>query len=287
MNRREFLDRLAELARPPRRSRSCRCCRTTMRKPRSLRRTTAGCSPSAALRSPKGRINGYLVRAKAMGKRLVIVIHENRGLNPHIGYRASIGGRLSRAGARSPVRPAARPDEDRARGRTEDRAREHDRGGARGHPFMQKHADRLARSARSASLRRRRGQPHGRRQPDLGAAVAYYGADPGRVGAGYQGAATRQYAENDENINKGIGAYETALAANNKNTPSTSIPARSTPSTTTPVPHVTTRRRPSLPGAARLFAENLGAPRRRRNNLVAALKRGGDGRASWAAPASR
>jgi Dienelactone hydrolase and related enzymes len=35
--------------------------------------------------SPKGRINGYLVRAKAMGKRpAVIVIHENRGLNPHI-----------------------------------------------------------------------------------------------------------------------------------------------------------------------------------------------------------
>src|SRR5437899_6095022 len=35
--------------------------------------------------SPKGQINGYLVRARAMGKRpAVIVIHENRGLNPHI-----------------------------------------------------------------------------------------------------------------------------------------------------------------------------------------------------------
>src|SRR3954452_21676824 len=32
--------------------------------------------------SPKGRINGYLVRAKAMGIcSSVIVIHENRGLN--------------------------------------------------------------------------------------------------------------------------------------------------------------------------------------------------------------
>src|SRR5262249_38932711 len=35
--------------------------------------------------SPKGKINGYLVRGKALGKRpVVIVIHENRGLNPHI-----------------------------------------------------------------------------------------------------------------------------------------------------------------------------------------------------------
>src|SRR6266478_3439858 len=35
--------------------------------------------------SPKGKINGYLVRGRAKGKRpAVIVIHENRGLNPHI-----------------------------------------------------------------------------------------------------------------------------------------------------------------------------------------------------------
>jgi len=34
--------------------------------------------------SPKGKINGYLVRAKAKGKRpAIVVIHENRGLNPH------------------------------------------------------------------------------------------------------------------------------------------------------------------------------------------------------------
>ena len=35
--------------------------------------------------SPHGKINGYLVRATAKGKRpAIIVIHENRGLNPHI-----------------------------------------------------------------------------------------------------------------------------------------------------------------------------------------------------------
>ena len=35
--------------------------------------------------SPKGRINGYLARPKEKGKRpVVLVIHENRGLNPHL-----------------------------------------------------------------------------------------------------------------------------------------------------------------------------------------------------------
>ena len=35
--------------------------------------------------SPKGKINGYLARPKEKGKRAaVIVIHQNRGLNPHI-----------------------------------------------------------------------------------------------------------------------------------------------------------------------------------------------------------
>ena len=35
--------------------------------------------------SPKGKINGYLARPKAKGKRpAVLVIHENRGLNPHL-----------------------------------------------------------------------------------------------------------------------------------------------------------------------------------------------------------
>jgi len=35
--------------------------------------------------APGARINGYLARLKSKGKRpAVIVIHENRGLNPHI-----------------------------------------------------------------------------------------------------------------------------------------------------------------------------------------------------------
>jgi len=35
--------------------------------------------------APKGKINGYLARPKSKGKRpVILVIHENRGLNPHL-----------------------------------------------------------------------------------------------------------------------------------------------------------------------------------------------------------
>jgi carboxymethylenebutenolidase len=50
----------------------------------------------ASFDSPKGRIDGYLARPKAKGKRpMVLVIHENRGLNPHL---EDIARRLAIAG---------------------------------------------------------------------------------------------------------------------------------------------------------------------------------------------
>jgi len=53
--------------------------------------------------------------------------------------------------------------------------------------------------------------------PDLGAAVPYYGTQiPVEMVPAIKAPLLLQYAENDENINKGIGSYETALAANNK-----------------------------------------------------------------------
>ena len=53
--------------------------------------------------------------------------------------------------------------------------------------------------------------------PDLAAAVPYYGAQPpaDKVPA-IKAALLLQYAETDENINKGIAAYDAALKANNK-----------------------------------------------------------------------
>ena len=53
--------------------------------------------------------------------------------------------------------------------------------------------------------------------PDLAAAVPYYGAQPpaDKVPA-IKAALLLQYAENDENIDKGIPAFEAALKANSK-----------------------------------------------------------------------
>src|SRR6266496_4141043 len=69
--------------------------------------------------SPKGKINGYLVRGKALGKRpVVIVIHENRGLNPHIedvARRLAVEGYLAFAPDLLSVNGGTPPEEDKAR----------------------------------------------------------------------------------------------------------------------------------------------------------------------------
>src|SRR5262249_59009801 len=69
--------------------------------------------------SPKGKINGYLVRGKALGKRpIVIVIHENRGLNPHIedvARRLAVEGYLALAPDLLSVNGGTPPEEDKAR----------------------------------------------------------------------------------------------------------------------------------------------------------------------------
>jgi len=69
--------------------------------------------------SPKGKINGYLVRGKASGKRpAVIVIHENRGLNPHIedvARRLAVEGYLALAPDLLSVNGGTPPEEDKAR----------------------------------------------------------------------------------------------------------------------------------------------------------------------------
>ena len=88
MSRREFLDRLAGIAGSQRRGAGAvaavaeRLCERGDRCAATMRG-----SPSTRSSYDAGgkRINGYLARLKAKGKRpAVIVIHENRGLNPHI-----------------------------------------------------------------------------------------------------------------------------------------------------------------------------------------------------------
>jgi len=87
MSRREFLDRLAELAGS---AAAAAALVPLLQNDYAQAAIVAAddarlATERLAYDSPKGKINGYLARAKAKGKRpVVLVIHENRGLNPHL-----------------------------------------------------------------------------------------------------------------------------------------------------------------------------------------------------------
>jgi carboxymethylenebutenolidase len=173
--------------------------------------------------SPKGRINGYLVRAKAKGKRpAVIVIHENRGLNPHIedvARRLAAEGYLVLAPDLLSVNGGTPADEDKARDLHQKTEREDMIAAAiAAVPYMQKHPESTGKVGAVGFCfgggvvnRMAAGSP------DLSAAVPYYGAQvPADMVPSIKAALLLHYAENDDNINKGIAAYEAALKANNK-----------------------------------------------------------------------
>jgi carboxymethylenebutenolidase len=168
-------------------------------------------------------VSGYLVRLKGGGKRpSVLVVHENRGLNPHIkdvARRLGVEGFLVFAvDALSPLggTPA---DEDKAREMigTLDRAQTLTRVAA-AVPFLASHpesngkvgavgfcwggalANRLAAAGTS-----------------LAASVAYYGMPlPADEVPKITAALLLHYAGLDERVNAGMGGYEAALKANGK-----------------------------------------------------------------------
>jgi len=173
--------------------------------------------------SPKGKINGYLVRPKAKGKRpAVIIIQENRGLNPHIqdvARRLGLEGFLAFAPDLLSVSGGTPDDEEKARelhSKTDPkdittaaiaavpfiRAHAESNGnvGAIGFCFGGGVANRMA--AASAELK---------------AIVVYYGLQiPADEVPPIHAPLLLHYAGLDERVNAGIAAYEAALKANNK-----------------------------------------------------------------------
>jgi carboxymethylenebutenolidase len=173
--------------------------------------------------SPKGKINGYLARPKSKGKRpAVLVIHQNRGLNPHIedvtrrlavvGFLAFAPDLLSVAGGT--------PSTDEEAMKLHAKANKGDMLAAAvaAVPFLIKHPESTGKVGTVgfcygggvvnslATLR-----------PDLLAAVAYYGAQPpaSKVPA-IEAALLLHYAGLDKRIDAGIPAYEAALKASHK-----------------------------------------------------------------------
>ena len=172
---------------------------------------------------PKGKINGYLVRLTAMGKRpAIIVIEENRGLNPHIediARRLAIEGFLAFAPDLLSVSGGTPPDEDQARElHSKTDPRDITAAAIAAVPFMLTHAESngnvgivgfcfgggVANRMAAAS-------------PELKAVVVYYGLQiPADEVPAIHAPLLLHYAGLDERVNAGIEAYELALKANNK-----------------------------------------------------------------------
>ena len=169
-------------------------------------------------------ISCYLARSKSKAKRpAVIVIHENRGLNPHIqdiARRIALEGFLALAVDMLSPLGGTPGDEDKGRemigslnaGETAQRI-------AAAVPYLAKHPESTGNVGavgfcwgggmvnRIAVL-----------SPDLKAGVAYYGAQPPAAQVpSIHAALLLHYAGLDQRINAGIPAYESALKAAGKN----------------------------------------------------------------------
>ena len=225
MNRRQFLDRLTEVAGSSAAAVALlpllqnNYAQAAVVAPDDARLV----SERASYESPKGKIDGYLVRPKAKGKRpVVLVIHENRGLNPHLedvarrfaaeGYLAYAVDLLSLVGGTPANEDAAR---DLHTKMNQDDAvaalvagvsflKQHPEStgkvGAVGFCFGGLMVNRLAASS-----------------PELDAGVAFFGRQvPAAQVPNIKAALMLNYAETDDGVNTGIPAYEAALKANNK-----------------------------------------------------------------------
>jgi carboxymethylenebutenolidase len=173
--------------------------------------------------SPKGRIDGYLARPKAKGKRpVVLVIHENRGLNPHledVARRFALEGFLAYAVDLLSLVGGTPASEDAARDL---------------HPKMNQD-DAVAALVSGVSVLKAHAESTGKvgavgfcfgglminrlaaSSPELDAGVAYYGRQvPAEQVPNIKASLLLHYAENDDPVNSGIPAYEAALKANGK-----------------------------------------------------------------------
>jgi len=168
-------------------------------------------------------INGYLARLKSKGKRpAVIVLHENRGLNPHIqdvARRIALEGFLSLGVDMLSPLGGTPADEDKARDmigtlKPDETAKQL----AAAVPFLEHHAESTGKVGivgfcwgggivnRVAVL-----------APDLKAGVIYYGLQvPADQVTAIRAPLLLHYAGLDQRVNAGIAAYEAALKDNNK-----------------------------------------------------------------------
>lgn len=225
MNRRAFLDRLAEIAGS---GAAALALLPLLQNDYARAATVPADDPRLAIDTVSydaqgTRISGYLARLKSKGRRpAVIVIHENRGLNPHIqdiARRLALEGFLAYAVDMLSPLGGTPTDEDKGRDMIASLdAGETARRIAAAVPFLAGHAETTGKVGavgfcwgggmvnRIAVL-----------APDLKAGVAYYGAQvPADQVKSIHAALLLHYAGLDQRINAGIAAYEAALKSAGK-----------------------------------------------------------------------
>ena len=225
MNRRRFLDRLAEIAGS---SAAAAALLPLLQNDYARAAVVAPDDPRLAVDTvsygaPGARIDGRLARLKSKGKRpAVLVIHENRGLNPHIQdivRRIALEGFLSYGVDMLSPLGGTPADEDKARDMIGTlNADETARRIAAAVPFLAQHPECTGNVGaigfcwgggvinRIAVL-----------APELKAGVVYYGVQvPAEQVAAIRAPLLLHYAALDQRVNAGIADYEAALKANGK-----------------------------------------------------------------------
>jgi carboxymethylenebutenolidase len=173
--------------------------------------------------SQAGKISAYLTRSKNKAKRpAVIVIHENRGLNPHItdvarrvaleGFLVLAPDLLSVSGGTPPSEDAARDQHSKTDQKKMFAAATAAVGVMKAHPESTGAVGAVGFCFGGGMVNR-----VAVASPELKAGVAYYGSQPATSDVpSIKAALVLHYAALDERINAGIAAYEAALKENKK-----------------------------------------------------------------------
>ena len=177
---------------------------------------------TASFDASGGKFSGYLVRPKAKGKRpAVLVIHENRGLNPHI---KDVARRLATEGflvyAIDLLSPLGGTPEDEEKGRElfGKINRADPSANVAAVSFLKKHPESTGKvGAVGFCAGGEMVDQLATASPEVDAVVSYYGRPPAadKVPA-IKASLLLHYAENDSGVNAGVPAFEEALKANNK-----------------------------------------------------------------------
>ena len=225
MNRRDFLDRLKTLTGS---AAAATALLPLLQNDYARAAIVAADDPRLAIErvsyeSSKGKISGYLARPAAKGKRpAVIVIEENRGLNPHIEditRRLAVEGYLAFAPDLLSVSGGTPPDEDQARelhAKTDPNDIVIAANAAV--PFMLGHPEcngnvGVVGFCFGGGVANRMAAANA----DLKAVVVYYGLQvPADQVPAIKAPLLLHYAGLDDRVNAGIPAYEAALKANGK-----------------------------------------------------------------------